>query len=152
MISVFRNSYYMQNMWYISTTCISELTKHCTHWFYMYHQAQLMTHLRNLLNDTLQQFSKLHDTYQILWYTTNSCINSPLKHYTHLFKCIGKHTRFLKFFTNFNNSFKYQNTNPRQYRPNNNVCCFFFLFFVVFWQPLILIFRQSLCLNPSEDS
>ena len=41
-----------------------------------------------------------------------------LKHYTDLFKCIGKHTRFLKIFTNFNNSFKYQNTNPRKCKPN----------------------------------
>ena len=79
-----------------------------------------MIHYNNFQNFMIH--IKYYDTQQI-----HVSIHH-LKHYTHLFKCIGKHIRFLKIFTNFNNSFKYQNTNLRQCRPNNNVCCFFFLF------------------------
>ena len=81
----YRNSYYMQNMWYIATTCIITFTKQCTHRFNMYHQAQIilyytywMTHYNN--------FQKPNDTYKILWNTTNSRISWPSKTLYTLFK------------------------------------------------------------------
>ena len=81
----YRNSYYMQNMWYIATTCIITFTKQCTHRFNMYHQAQVILYYTYWMIH-YNNFQKPNDTYKILWNTTNSRISWPSKTLYTLFK------------------------------------------------------------------